>query len=198
MREQSDQLLDGQHCVPLHLHMAKWPHSEPDRRVTTEIWSPPESPGAVGMGGDGLAWSGAGAAGLPLRGWEIWGFDATAERTGRSGEWTKARNHWWIQKLTGCNCKQHHPPFVVEKCPWLSPGRRHSDTHRCLVPSRHLPRLRPLPLYAPVGVSCSRRRWTDLTVTPTQGGRGAGGRPWRPGSWGREEGQQKMQISTAS
>lgn len=23
MREQSDQLLDGQHCVPLHLHMAK-------------------------------------------------------------------------------------------------------------------------------------------------------------------------------
>ena len=30
------------------------------------------------------------------------------------------------------------------------------------------------------------------------GRQGAGGRPWRPGSQGREEGQQKMQISTAS
>lgn len=70
-----------------------------------------------GRGGDGLAWSGAGAAGLPLQGWEIWGFNATGEKTGRSSEWTKARNHWWIQKLTGCNCKQHHSPFVVEKCP---------------------------------------------------------------------------------
>lgn len=64
-----------------------------------------------------MAWSGAGAAGLPLQGWEIWGFNATGEKTGRSSKWTKARNHWWIQKLTGCNCKQHHSPFVVEKCP---------------------------------------------------------------------------------
>ena len=60
MREWSDQLLDSQHCVPLHLHMAKWPHEEPDRRVTVEIRSPPASPGAVGAwvsgGGRAIAW----------------------------------------------------------------------------------------------------------------------------------------------
>ena len=69
---------DGQHCVPLHLRMAKWLHVE-------SSWVP----GAVGMGGDGWAWSGAGAAGLPLQGWEIWGFHATGEKTGRSASGPK-------------------------------------------------------------------------------------------------------------
>ena len=74
MREWSDQLLDGQHCVPLHLHMAKWPHAEPDRRVTTEIRSPPESPGAVGMGA--MAWHGQGQA--------LQGFPSEAGKSGVS------------------------------------------------------------------------------------------------------------------
>ena len=64
MREWSDQLLDSQHCVPLHLHMAKSPHEEPDRRVTVEIPSPPASSGAMGAwvsgGGRAIAWRGRG------------------------------------------------------------------------------------------------------------------------------------------
>ena len=50
--------------------------------------------GEWGWEGDSLAWSGAGAAGLPLQGWEVCGFSTTWEKTGRSGEWTNARNHW--------------------------------------------------------------------------------------------------------
>ena len=64
--------------------------------MAVEIQSPPESPGTVGAwageGGRAMAWRGrAGAAGLPLQGWEVWGFGTTAEKTG-SGEWTNTRN----------------------------------------------------------------------------------------------------------
>lgn len=78
MRERSDQLLT---VSTVFLSICIW-QSDP-------TWSPPESRGAVGMGGDGLAWSGAGAAGLPLQGWEIWGFNATGEKTGRSASGPK-------------------------------------------------------------------------------------------------------------
>lgn len=78
MRERSDQLLT---VSTVFLSICVW--------QSDSMWSPPESPGAVGMGGDGWAWSGAGAAGLPLQGWEIWGFHATGEKTGRSASGSK-------------------------------------------------------------------------------------------------------------
>lgn len=49
---------------------------EPDRRVTTEIRSPPESPGAVGIGGRGMAWHGQGQA--------LQGFPSKAGKSGVS------------------------------------------------------------------------------------------------------------------
>ena len=134
--------------------------------------------GEWGWEGDSLAWSG-----LPLQGWEVWGFDTTGEKTGRSGEWTNARNHWWILKLTGCNCKQHHSPLTVS----VTVTWEETQPHSPLMVRRGIRCVWPQLLYGRVGMSRSGCCWTHLTVTLSLNSRVASGRPWRPGSQGREE-----------